>query len=68
VTRIYTYYKHYGIDTEVMGAISQRRPILALAGCDLLTISPSCCPAAGPRCPVQRRLDPKLAIRRRARP
>lgn len=41
VTRIYTYYKHYGIRTEVMGASFRNvGQILALAGCDLLTISP----------------------------
>ncbi len=41
VTRIYNYYKHYGIRTEVMGASFRNvGQILALAGCDLLTISP----------------------------
>jgi transaldolase len=41
VRRIYAYYKHFGYATEVMGA-SFRAPwqINALAGCDLLTISP----------------------------
>lgn len=41
VARIWRHYKHFGIATEVMGA-SFRNPgqILALAGCDLLTISP----------------------------
>ena len=41
VQEIYTYYKKFGYDTEVMGAsfrnVSQ---IIELAGCDLLTISP----------------------------
>ena len=41
VTSIFHYYKHFGYQTEVMGAsfrnISQ---IIELAGCDLLTISP----------------------------
>jgi transaldolase len=41
VSRIFHYYKHFGYNTEVMGAsfrnVSQ---ILELAGCDLLTISP----------------------------
>ena len=41
VTDIYNHFKHFGITTEIMGAsfrnISQ---ITALAGCDLLTISP----------------------------
>ncbi len=41
VARIYTYYKHYDIATEVMGASFRNvGQILALAGCDLLTISP----------------------------
>jgi transaldolase len=41
VARIYTYYKHYGITTEVMGASFRNvGQINALSGCDLLTISP----------------------------
>ena len=41
VTRIYRYYKAYGIPTEIMGASFRNvGQILALAGCDLLTISP----------------------------
>jgi transaldolase len=41
VTQIYTYYKHFGIATEVMGASFRNvGQITALAGCDLLTISP----------------------------
>ena len=41
VTRIYTHYKRFGITTEVMGASFRNvGQILALAGCDLLTISP----------------------------
>jgi transaldolase len=41
VARIYTYFKHYDIATEVMGASFRNvGQILALAGCDLLTISP----------------------------
>jgi len=41
VSQIYTYFKHYGIETEVMGASFRNiGQILALAGCDLLTISP----------------------------
>jgi transaldolase len=41
VQRIYTYYKHYGVATEVMGASFRNvGQITALAGCDLLTISP----------------------------
>ena len=41
VKEIYTYYKHFGYDTEVMGASFRNvGQILELAGCDLLTISP----------------------------
>jgi transaldolase len=41
VTRIYNYYKRNGIPTEVMGASFRNiGQITALAGCDLLTISP----------------------------
>ena len=42
VTRIYNYYKKYGYPTEVMGASFRNvGEILQLAGCDLLTISPT---------------------------
>jgi transaldolase len=60
VTHIYNYYKRSGIRTQVMGAsfrnISQ---ITALAGCDLLTISPDLLTQleAGTE-PVQRALGP----------
>jgi transaldolase len=41
VTRIWRYYKRHGIATEVMGASFRNLgQIQALAGCDLLTISP----------------------------
>ena len=41
VARIYNYYKKHGIKTEVMGASFRNTgQIIALAGCDLLTISP----------------------------
>ena len=41
VAAIYDYYKHFGIATEVMGASFRNvGQIIALAGCDLLTISP----------------------------
>ncbi|KDC62515.1 transaldolase [Bordetella bronchiseptica] len=41
VSRIYRYYKRFGIETEIMGASFRNvDQILALAGCDLLTISP----------------------------
>ncbi|MDB6072862.1 MAG: talab: transaldolase [Verrucomicrobiaceae bacterium] len=42
VTQIYNYYKHFGYKTEVMGASFRNKgEITELAGCDLLTISPS---------------------------
>ena len=41
VTQIYQHYKRFGIATEVMGASFRNvGQIVALAGCDLLTISP----------------------------
>ena len=41
VAQIYSYYKKFGIATEVMGASFRNvGQIIALAGCDLLTISP----------------------------
>jgi transaldolase len=42
VKEIYTYYKKFGYETEVMGASFRNiGEILELAGCDLLTISPN---------------------------
>ncbi len=42
VRRIYCYYKKHGYGVQVMGAsFRNTREILALAGCDLLTIAPS---------------------------
>ncbi|CAL61261.1 transaldolase [Herminiimonas arsenicoxydans] len=41
VKRIYTYYRKFGYQTEVMGAsFRNTSQIIELAGCDLLTISP----------------------------
>jgi transaldolase len=41
VVRIYNYYKKHGYATQVMGASFRKTgQILALAGCDLLTIAP----------------------------
>ena len=41
VARIYSYYKRHGYPTQVMGASFRKTgQILALAGCDLLTIAP----------------------------
>jgi transaldolase len=42
VTEIFNYYKHFGHQTEVMGASFRNKgEITELCGCDLLTISPS---------------------------
>jgi transaldolase len=41
VREIYSYYKKFGFPTEIMGAsFRNKEEIMALAGCDLLTISP----------------------------
>jgi transaldolase len=64
VTRIYTYYKHFDVATEVMGASFRNvGQILALAGCDLLTISPDLlAELQRSEVPVPRRLDPERAM------
>ena len=63
VRQIYQYYKHFGIRTEVMGASFRNvGQILALAGCDLLTISPELMAELKKSdAPVQRALDPEQA-------
>jgi transaldolase len=63
VTQIYTYFKKFGVDTEVMGASFRNTgQVLALAGCDLLTISPELLAALqASDAPVVRRLDPAQA-------
>jgi transaldolase len=63
VSAIYTYYKRFGIPTEVMGASFRNvGQILALAGCDLLTISPELLAALqASDVQVPRRLDPVRA-------
>jgi transaldolase len=63
VAQIYTYYKKFDIDTEVMGAsFRNTAQILALAGCDLLTISPELLAALqASEEPVARTLDPERA-------
>jgi transaldolase len=63
VARIYTYYKKHGYATQVMGASFRKTgQILALAGCDLLTIAPDLLEklskAGGD---VPRRLSPETA-------
>jgi transaldolase len=59
VRRIYAYYKAWGYPTEVMGASFRNvGQILALAGCDLLTISPELLEQLrGSEAAVQRHLD-----------
>jgi transaldolase len=67
VARIYHYFKRHGIATEVMGASFRNTgQILALAGCDLLTISPdllaqlAACEVTADA-PVSRALDPTVS-------
>ncbi len=64
VTQIYTYYKKFGIDTEVMGASFRNvGQIQALAGCDLLTISPELLgELKASEVPLQRMLSPEAAL------
>ena len=59
VTQIYNYYKKFGIATEVMGASFRNvGQITALAGCDLLTISPDLLATlAASQAPLERALD-----------
>ncbi|MBG9389380.1 transaldolase [Caenimonas aquaedulcis] len=63
VRQIYEHYKHFGIATEVMGASFRNvGQILALAGCDLLTISPELlAQLAASDAPVSRALDADAA-------
>jgi transaldolase len=63
VRRIYDYYKRHGYETTVMGASFRNTDqILALAGCDLLTISPGLMDElAETEGEVPRKLDPKTA-------
>jgi transaldolase len=63
VRRIYTHYKHFGIKTEVMGASFRNvGQIIALAGCDLLTISPELlAQLQSSEAPLTRALDAQAA-------
>ncbi|WP_137896073.1 transaldolase [Ramlibacter sp. 2FC] len=63
VRQIYNHYKHFGIATEVMGASFRNLgQIQALAGCDLLTISPELLSAlAASEAPLTRALDAEAA-------
>jgi len=60
VRTIYNYYKHHGHKTVVMGAsFRTKEQVLALAGCDLLTVSPSILEGIqSSNEPVKRVLDP----------
>lgn len=60
LTRIYHYFKAYDIATEIMGASFRNiDQIRALAGCDLLTISPALlAELAASNAPLPRRLSP----------
>ena len=63
VTEIYTYYKKFGIATEVMGASFRNAgQIRELAGCDCLTISPELMKELSESDqPLERKLDPEKA-------
>ncbi|MDY0744323.1 transaldolase [Paucibacter sp. R3-3] len=63
VTQIYNYFKKHGIKTEVMGASFRNiGQIQALAGCDLLTISPELlAQLQGSEAPLAQALDAKAA-------
>ncbi len=63
VRQIYQFYKRFGIATEVMGASFRNiGQIQALAGCDLLTISPDLLGAlAASDDPLAHALDPEAA-------
>lgn len=63
VSQIYRYYKQFGVKTEVMGASFRNvGQITALAGCDLLTISPELLAALqSSDAPVVRMLSPNAA-------
>lgn len=63
VTKIYEYYKHFGYETEVMGASFRNiGEIIELAGSDLLTIAPSLLAELEASTEeLTRKLDPKKA-------
>jgi transaldolase len=63
VVRIYDYYKKYGYKTQVMGASFRKtEQILALAGCDLLTIAPELLQKlSATEGTVERKLSPESA-------
>jgi transaldolase len=65
VTEIYNYYKHFGYETEVMAASFRNTgEITELAGCDLLTISPTLLgEMQASQDPISRKMDPELSGR-----
>ncbi len=65
VARIYSYYKKFGYATQVMGASFRKAgQILALAGCDLLTIAPDLLEQlAAAQGEIPRRLSAQAAMR-----
>jgi len=65
VRSIYTYYKKFGHKTIVMGAsFRSKEQILALAGCDYLTIAPNLLQAlAASNDPVIRHLDAEASAK-----
>ncbi len=64
VSNIYHYYKQHGYQTQVMGASFRSvEQILALAGCDLLTIAPDLIDKLDAmNVEVERRLTPDMTI------
>jgi transaldolase len=63
VRDIYQHFKHFGVATEIMGASFRNiGQITALAGCDLLTISPELlAQLAASEAPLRRALDARAA-------
>jgi transaldolase len=63
VRTIYNHFKNHGIPTEVMGASFRNvGQVMALAGCDLLTISPELLTQLSQSdAPVARQLSPEIA-------
>lgn len=63
VTEIYTYYRKFGYETEVMGASFRNTgQIVELAGCDLLTIGTDLLEELqNSEAPVEKKLDPAAA-------
>ena len=65
VKQIYNYYKKFGYKTEVMGASFRNKgEIVALAGCDLLTIAPKLLgELAAADEPIEPKLTPEIAAK-----